>query len=140
MFKDYFIAELRVRTAGFALQIISVIFMMLMYKSYPSLYTAVMHSLRNPLIVAIAIASTCFGLVEICIANPPIVFVKLPFRDKPISLDVLGGILLLMSALSTVLTNSVLIAMFSLNLWLIGLSAVDAVNMMACERIERDEA
>lgn len=123
----YFVPELNDRIMGFAAQAIVGIFLYLIYRTDLHLYQVLIHKTQATVIYAIGASVCLFGFVEVCLTTSISVRVPIPFTKITISIDLLSGAVLWIFGSWTILSTNIYIAIFSLNLWLVGLAVVDAI-------------
>ena len=129
-FMKYFVPEMNDRIMGFAAQAIVGIFLYLMYRADLHLYQVLIHKTQATVIYAIGAAVCLFGFVEVWITTSISVRVPIPFTKITISIGLLSGAVLWIFGSWTILSTNIYMAIFSLNLWLIGLSAMDAIDQV----------
>ena len=126
----YFVPEMNDRIMGFAAQAIVGIFLYLIYRADLHLYQVLIHKTQATVIYAIGAAVCLFGFVEVWITTSISVRVPIPFTKITISIGLLSGAVLWIFGSWTILSTNIYMAIFSLNLWLIGLSAMDAIDQV----------
>ena len=126
----YFVPELNDRIMGFAAQAIVGIFLYLIYKADLHLYQVLIYKTQPAVVFGIGLAVCLFGFVEVWLTTSISVRVPIPFTKVTISIDLLSGSVLCIFGSWTILSMNIYMAIFSLNLWLIGLSVVDAVDQV----------